>query len=429
MECRIERDDSGQCRAIGMVPEAEVLAEWKKAAQRFASAVQIPGFRRGKAPLAALEKQFGAQIAELVTDTLVRRALEQVFEREGVTPVTGFEYEGGLAQRGQSLSFEAAFGILPEFELPDLASIAVDKAEAEADPVQEELFLREMLSRGAEKVNVAEGRPQDGDLVMADVEGRVDGAPVPGLCGPVRMRLVAPVPGEKEPELVPIIRSLSVGETGTGSTPCPPDFPDHAMRGRTIEIIVTLRGIERDMLPVLSDESARKLGFRSAEAIRLRAHEQAQDMARLHKRSRSLEGMQALLELWPGFDAPDAMVKQCSREAISRAAQQMQQFAAQGGMPSSLEQMEKDASENGTRKARCRTLLLGWARANDVELPESEADAVLRGRAARRQMSLEEYLTSTARSGESYAVRAAMLEQKALYALYDTIVNAESPAE
>ena len=97
------------------------------------------------------------------------------------------------------------------------------------------------------------------------------------------------------------------------------------MRGRTIEIIVTLRGIERDILPELSDESARKLGFRSAEAMRLRAHEQAQDMARLHKRSRSLEGMQALLELWPGFDAPDAMVKQCTREAISRAAQQMQQ--------------------------------------------------------------------------------------------------------
>jgi len=65
----------------------------------------------------------------------------------------------------------------------------------------------------------------------------------------------------------------------------------------------------------------------------------------------------------------------------------------------------------------------------EVELPENEADAVLRGRAARRQMSLEEYLTSTARSGESYAVRAAMLEQKALYALYDTIVNAVSPAE
>ncbi|WP_446423724.1 trigger factor [Mailhella sp.] len=429
MESRIERDGHGQCRAIGMIPEAEVLVEWKKAAQRFASAVQIPGFRRGKAPLTALEKQFGAEIAELVTDTLVQRALSQAFEREGVTPITGFEYEGGLAQRGQGLNFEASFGVLPEFDQPDLASIAVDKAEAVADPVQEELFLREMLARGAEKVNVTEGTPQDGDLVMADVEGRVDGAPVPGLCGPVRMRLVASVPGEKEPELVPIIRSLHVGETGTGSTLCPPDFPDHAMRGRVIEIIVTLRGIERDLLPELSDESAGRLGFRSAEAMRMRAHEQAQDMARLHKRSRSLEGMQAMLELWPGFDAPEAMVKQCTREAISRAAQQMQQFAAQGGMPSSLEQMEKDASDNGARKARCRTLLLGWARANGVELPESEVDAVLRGRAARRQMSLEEYLVSTGRSGETYAVRAAMLEQKALYALYDTIVNAESPAE
>lgn len=429
MECRIEQGELGQCRAIGACTEAEVLSEWKKAAQRFAAAVHIPGFRPGKAPLPALEKQFGAQIAELVTDTLVQRALAQAFKREGITPVTGLEYEGGLAQRGLGLSFELSFGILPEFELPQLETIAVDKTEAEADPVQEELFLREMLGRGAEKVSVTEGTPQDGDLVMADVEGRVDGTPVPGLCGPVRMRLVAPVPGEKEPELVPIIRALHVGETGTGSTLCPPDFPDHALRGRTIDITVTLRGIEREELPALNDENARKLGFRSAEAMRLRAHEQAQDMARLHKRSRALEGMQGMLEQWPGFDAPEAMVKQCTREAISRAAQKMQQFAAHGGMPSSLEAMEKDAASSGERKARCRTLLLGWARAHGVELPEKEADAVLRGRAARRQMSLDAYLTSTARSGDAYAIRAAMLEEKALYALYDAILSAESPAE
>lgn len=424
MECRIERGEQGQCRAFCTFTEAEVLSAWKKAAQRFAAALNMPGFRPGKAPISVLEKQFGSEIAEAAADRLTARALEQAFRHEGIVPVTGLEYEGPLAQRGQGLSCEVSFGLLPEFDLPALASIALDKSEAEVDPVQEELFLREMLSRGAQTVSVTDGTPLDGDLVMADVEGRVDGNPVPGLCGPVRMRLVAPVPGEKEPALVPIIRALHVGETGTGSTPCPPDFPDHAMRGHDIAISVTLRGIERDSLPELNDENARKLGFRNAEAMRLRAHEQAQDMARLHKRSRALDGMRAMLEMWPNFDAPEAMVKQCTREAISRATQQMQQFAVQGGMPSSLEQMEKDASENGERKARCRTLLLGWAQANGVELPQGELDAVLRGRAARRQMSLDEYLVSTARSGERYAIRAAMLEEKALYALYDAIVQA-----
>lgn len=428
MEYRLEKGDQGQYRIVGLYTESEVLSAWKKAAEHFAASVQVPGFRRGKAPLSVMEKQFGEEMAELATDRLVDKVLEKALASEKLIPMTGMEYEGELARRGAGLSFELSFGTLPEFELPDLSVIAVDASAPEADSVQENLFLREMLARGAEKVNVTEGKPQEGDLVSAEVVGRVDGREVPGLAGPIRMRLVAPALGEKVPDLDPILRGLNVGETGVGKTLCPGDFPDIALRGRPIELTVTLHSIERDILPVLDDETARRLGFRNAEAMRFRAHEQALEMERLHKRSKALQAIRSVLEEWPGFEAPEAMVKQCTREAIQRAAQHLQQQAAHGALSSVLSQMEEEAAAMGVRKARCRTLLLGWARANGVNLPQNEADAVLRGRAARRQMSLEEYLLSTARSGEARAVCAAMLEEKALYALYDAIVQAQSPA-
>ena len=422
MEYRIEKGPLGHCRLECSFPEADVLAAWKEAGTRFGSSMAMPGFRKGKIPLAVLEKQFGQQMADFATDTLVSHAVEQALAREGLYPVSGLDYEGGLAERGKPFSFSVDFCILPEGECPDLSALAVDMPEPVADPVQEELFLREMLARGANKVQVTEGTPQDGDIISADVIGRVDGRTVPGLEGPCRMRLMPPVEGEKAPDLDPIVRGLRIGETGVGSTPCPDNYPDPALRGRTIELSATLRSIEREELPELNDVTARKLGFRNVEAMKFRAREQAQDMDRLHKRSQAMQNIQNSLGNWQGFDAPELMVKQCQRDLLRRSTQYLQRQQENGPeFVESMARMRAEAAIAAVGRARARALLLMWARQNNVELPKNELDAVLRGRAARQNKHPDDYLLSVARTGEAFEIRTAMHEEKALYALFDAI--------
>ena len=422
MEYRIEKGAQGHCRLECTVPEADVQAAWKKAGIRFGSSMAMTGFRKGNIPLAVLEKQFGQQMADFATDKLVSRAVEHALAREGLHPVSGLDYEGGIAERGKSFSFSIEFCILPEGECPDLSSLAVDMPEPVADPVQEELFLREMLARGANKVQVTEDTPQDGDIISADVIGRVDGRTVPGLEGPCRMRLMPPVEGEKAPDLDPIVRGLRIGETGVGSTPCPDNYPDPALRGRTIELSATLRSIEREELPELNDVTARKLGFRNVEAMKFRAREQAQDMDRLHKRSQAMQNIQNSLGNWQGFDAPELMVKQCQRDLLRRSTQYLQRQQENGPeFVESMARMRAEASIAAVGRARARALLLMWARQNNVELPKNELDAVLRGRAARQNKHPDDYLLSVARTGEAFEIRTAMHEEKALYALFDAI--------
>lgn len=422
MEYRLEKGERGFCRLACSFTEAEVQDAWKKAASHFGASVAMPGFRRGKVPAAVLEKQFGQQMADYATDTLVSRSLEHALACEGVLPVSGLDYEGGSAERGKGFSFTAGFCILPDFECPDLTDLPVELAAPVADPVQEELFLREMLARGANKVQVTDGAPQDGDVISADVIGRVDGRPVPGLAGPCRMRLMPPVEGERVPDLDPIVRGLRIGETGAGTTPCPENYPDPSLRGRVIELSVTLRSIERDELPELCDAAARKLGFRNAEAMKFRAREQAMDMDRLHKRSQALQAIQNMLGEWQGFDAPELMVKQCQRDLLRRSAQYFQRQQESGpDFAAAMAQMRAEAAVAAVRRARARALLLIWARQNGIELPGKELDAVLRGRAARQNRLPDEYLLSVARTGEAFEIQAAMHEEKALYALFDAI--------
>jgi len=422
MEYHLDKTGQSVCRLLCSFSEADVQSAWKKAGIRFGASLAMPGFRPGKVPLSVLEKQFGQQMADFATDKLVSRAVEHALKREKLVPVTDFAYEGGIAERGKSFSFEIEFGILPEGELPDITAISVTLPEPMADPVQEELFLREMLARGANRINVTEGTPQDGDIISADVIGRVDGRAVPGLEGPCRMRLMPSVPGEKVPDLDPIVRGLHIGEVGTGTTPCPDNYPEPSLRGRTIELSATLRSIEREELPEFNDLTARRLGFRNAEAMRFRAREQALDMDRLHKRSQTLQGIQNILENWQGYDAPEIMVKQAERDALRRATQYIQRQAGGEAFVNSMAQMKEEAAVTGVRKARCRALLLGWARSAGVELPKQELDAVLRGRAARQNKHPDDYLLSVARTGEAFEIQTAMHEEKALYALLDTIV-------
>ena len=225
MEYQLDIKDGGLRRLSFVCPAGEVLSEWKKAAAFFASSFRMAGFRPGKAPLEVVEKQFLQQISDGVTDTLVSRSVGEALKKESLVPAAGLDYEGGNAARGQDFHFSVEFCVLEERDLPDIEAIHIKEEEPQADPVQESLFVREILGRAAERTAVTEGHPQDGDIVQAEVTGKMDGRVVPGMnTGSCRMRLMPARPGERVPDLDPIVRGLTVGETGSGSTPCPDEW-------------------------------------------------------------------------------------------------------------------------------------------------------------------------------------------------------------
>ena len=416
MEYQLDIKDGGLRRLSFVCPAGEVLSEWKKAAAFFASSFRMAGFRPGKAPLEVVEKQFLQQISDGVTDTLVSRSVGEALKKESLVPAAGLDYEGGNAARGQDFHFSVEFCVLEERDLPDIEAIHIKEEEPQADPVQESLFVREILGRAAERTAVTEGHPQDGDIVQAEVTGKMDGRVVPGMnTGSCRMRLMPARPGERVPDLDPIVRGLTVGETGSGSTPCPDNYPDPSMRGRDIELVVTLRGIERETLPPLTDDVARRLGFHDAAALTASAHVRALEMDRVHRFTEGKRTLQNALETWEGFDAPDALVHQCRREVMRRSRQYLQrQFESSDKLKETLALMKEEAEEKALRKARARALLLAWAERAGVEFSEAEFDRVLAARAARKNMDAAGYRLSLARTGEIFELRAAMLEERAL---------------
>ena len=419
MEYQLEKGEGGLCRLRCSFSAAEVLAAWKKAAMPFSASFRMAGFRPGKAPLEVLERQFGHQIAEEATCALVEKAVNEALEREGVMPVSGFTYSGENASRGQAFSFGVDFCVLLDAELPELEKFSPSEEPVVADAVQEELFLRDMLGRLGKKVPVTEGRPQDFDVVEAEVTGRIDGHVLPGMnTGVCRMRLTPNAPGEKVPDLDPVVRGLNVGETGTGTTVCPDNYPDPSLRGRDIELTVTLRGVERTELPALTEESARQLGFSDVKALKAAAREQALAMAAGHARSERRAALMAALESREDFEAPSALIDRCRRDAMRLSRQYLSpQYESSDSLKKSLALMKEEADVTARKKARARALLLAWARREGIDVSGAELDRVLSARAARRNMDVSAYRRSLAPGGDVFELRAAMLEERALDAL------------
>lgn len=425
MEYQIEKKDDGSCRLSCSFASQEVLAAWKKASEPFAATFRMSGFRPGKVPPEVLERHFFSQISEDATDRLVERAVNDICSGSELIPVSVFRYEGENARRGQGFSFSVEFCVLEDGKLPDLEAVCVKEEEAQADPVQESLFIRDILSRKAVKSAVAEGCPQDGDTVDIEVTGKLNGRPVPGMkTGVCRMRLMPVRPGEKVPDLDPVVRGLHVGETGTGVTPCPDNYPDPSMRGKNIDLVVTLRGIERESLPPLDDATARSLGFHDAAALKRSAHARALEMDRVHRASEARRALRDKLEQWEGFDAPEALVRQCRGEIMHHSRQYLQsQFDSADTLKKTLALMREEAEATAVRKARARALLLGWARSRGLEISGNELERVIGARAARRNMSVADYRRSVCRTGELFELRAAMLEDRALSELMKIVIR------
>ena len=421
MEHSIVMMEGGQCRLACSYTQEEVLAAWKSAASRFSSSFNIPGFRPGHAPLSAVEKQFGKQIAELVVETLVGRGIDTALAAGNVTPVTAVDYEGSTAERGKPFAFNVAFGTLPDYELPDLSSIRIPETEEQAQPEEEANVLRDILARVATRTEITEGQPQDGDIVNIEVAGEVDGKTVAGMKnGTFRMRLMPVKEGEKAPDLDPVVRALKIGETGYGSTICPADYPDPSMRGREIDVKVVLRGIEREELPELTDGVAVKLGFRNADAVRARAHEQALQMDKARRIQADRRAVLEALENWEGFEAPAYMVERTRRDATRASRQFLQSnFASPEQLKEALATMKEEATATAVKKSRGKALLLTYARHEGIEVSPAEMDMVLKHRAARQNMSFEEYRLGITRTGEMFEIRATVLQERAISAILE----------
>lgn len=420
MEYSIEKKSPAVVSVTLSYAAGEVKEAFDLAARRIAKGMHLPGFRVGKIPVSVIKGRFSARVAADATEILADDRLMELLKKEGVRPLTPSQYRGTPAVDGQPFSFSTSFDTLPEIELPDLETLSVTVGDPSPGEEVLNLMLDQALRRCAELVEVTDRTPQDHDLLTVDVRGTVDGRSLPGMTSEdFRLQLLPVPPGGKVPEMDPIVRGLHVGETGHGVMICPDNYPDPTVRGREVQLEVTLHRIQQEILPPLTDETAKKLGFSSFDALKQEVWQQAFS-ARMRQLQRDAKHqlMEAELEKHD-FPLPEGLVSRFYREHQKECEHYLRkQHADEATAREMLEHMQGESMTFARKKAKGYTFLLALAEREGIQVSGKEAEDAVRAMTVGTGQKYEDIRKTVWETGMITAMQERMIADRALEHLF-----------
>ena len=175
MKSSVEQQSATRVRITVEVPFDELKPEFDKAHEALAQQVQIPGFRKGKAPAKLIEARIGrGPILEQVLNEMVPSRYGQAVEEHDLKVIGQPDVDVTKLEDGELVEFTAEVDVRPEIELPDFADISVEVDALKADDEAVQAELDNLLARFGTLTGV-ERAVEDGDFISIDLSATVDG--------------------------------------------------------------------------------------------------------------------------------------------------------------------------------------------------------------------------------------------------------------
>lgn len=263
------------------VPDAEVEQAFDARLKVFSRTARLKGFRPGKAPLAVVKRQFGAQLRDEVVSEIVRQSLGTALNEHRLEPVGGPRIEPLPSVTGEGLRYAAIFEVYPQIVLKGLESIEVRRPTAEVETSDVDAMI-ETLRKQRPNFIPATRPAVDGDRLTVDFEGRIDGTPFEGGKGEAIAVVLGA--GRMLKDFEAGLHGLSAGETKAYPVAFPADYGKAELAGKTAEFTVTVQQHEQVELPPLDEEFCRAFGVTEGGVQQLR-QEVADNMRRELKES------------------------------------------------------------------------------------------------------------------------------------------------
>ena len=184
MSLQVEKLEKNMAKLTIEVPAEEFDAAIKNAYNKNKNKFSIPGFRKGKAPLAMLEKMYGAGIfyedaANEVIDASYPKAAEESKEEIVSTP----EIKVTQIEKGKAFIYEATVALKPEVTLGEYKGVEVKKAEAVVTDEDVENELTAARKKNGRLIDVEDGAIEDGDNTIIDFTEYIDDKTFDGGAG------------------------------------------------------------------------------------------------------------------------------------------------------------------------------------------------------------------------------------------------------
>jgi trigger factor len=290
-----------------VVPATEIDANVDRRLSEIGKTIKMPGFRPGKVPLSLIKKRYGPSVMGEVLEKTVQDSSAKLLQDHEIRPATEPKIEVVSFADGADLEYIVAVETLPVIEPADLGDLALERLVTPVDDAAVDAALERIANGNPQFETVAEPRPaENGDQLLIDFAGTVDGEPRPGMDGqdhPLELGAGNFIPGFED-QLI----GMAPGESRTITVTFPAEYHAAELAGKEAVFVVTAKELRARAIVPLDDDFAKKLNFEDFAALKDAARRQIEGeygrLARL-KLKRAL--MDALAEKHD-FPVPQGMV-------------------------------------------------------------------------------------------------------------------------
>ncbi|NTW05554.1 MAG: trigger factor [Peptococcaceae bacterium] len=308
--------------------EVEVAAEKfseavDQAFKKISKKVNIPGFRKGKAPRVVMERYINK---EAVYDEAIEIAIPDAYgdavEDTGIEPVAQPEVELVQVEDGKALIFKAMVVVKPEVELGQYFDIEVKALNIEVTDEDVENELKRLQNRHAKLITIEEGIVEKGDMTVIDFEGKIDGVPFDGGKAEdynLEIGSGAFIPGFEES-----VVGMAVGEERDVNISFPEDYGNEELSGKPVVFSVKVKSLKRKELSALDDEFVKDISeFDTLDELKKDVKENLEKAAEAREKTNSRSQALAKAIENAKVDIPVEMIDNRVDEMIENMGQRM----------------------------------------------------------------------------------------------------------
>lgn len=394
MSVQVEKLEKSMAKLTITVEAAKFDAAVDSAYQKNKGKIALPGFRKGKAPRAMIEKMYGTGVFfEDAANELIPEAYETAAKESELEIVAQPEIEVTQMDKGTDFIFTATVAIKPEVTLGDYKGIEVEKKEAEVSEEEITAEIDKAREANSRLITIEDRATEDGDTVIIDFDGYVDGKQFEGGYAEDYTLVLGSHSfiDNFEDQLV----GKNLGEDVEVNVTFPEEYHVDELKGKPALFKVKIKEIQKKELPELDDDFAQDVSdFDTLDEYKADVEKKIlENKENQIKREQEDQIIEKIIEN-AQMEIPQQMIAAQTRQMTQEFAQRLQsqglsleQYMQFTGL--APQKMMEDLEPQALKRIQSRLVLEAVVAAENIEASDEEIDKELENMASMYQMEID----------------------------------------
>jgi len=429
----IQKSGEGLSRVYGVtVGAAELGAKLEARIAEIAPQLRLKGFRPGKVPAAHVRRVYGKALMGEVVEQTLNETSQQVLTDNGLrvaaqpdlTPQSNMDE---VIAGKQDLAYELNVEVMPDFEPMDVFALKLERPVYSATEAEVNEALADLAkqSRTYEERKGKNAKAEDGDQVVIDFTGRIDGVPFDG--GAAEDAQLVLGSGQFIPGFEPQLVGAKGGDALTVQVTFPDDYSVEKLRGQAAEFEVKVKQVKAPVEAAADDALAERLGMGDLEALKNAVRVNLESQYSSTSRFKLKRALLDRLDAGHDFALPPRMVESefSSIWAQVEADRERGELAPEDADKSEA-QLRSEYHRIAERRVRLGLVLAEIGRRNNVTVTDAELNEAMRQEALRFGAQAQQVFDMLRGNANAQAqLRAPIYEEKVV----DLIVSRANVAD